>query len=145
MIKNKDLRLFSLIMLASLGGGYFIVGKHFNYSALITFLSVMVGFKVTSLAILFNSPLKKELWDIKNNVYITALHRLKSFYKFSMLFHIVAIIAILLTPKTLCFEVFNYSFHVKQLLVLPILSGVFFLFYTIFDDLLDIFTHPTNH
>ena len=59
-MKGKEMKLFIIITLLSFIGGFWIYDKTYSdYTDLITFLSIMIGFKIASLAILFNSPFKK--------------------------------------------------------------------------------------
>jgi hypothetical protein len=59
-MKGKDNIIFWIIIILSTIGGYFFFETTFKrYSDLITFLSIMIGFKITSLSVLCNSPLKK--------------------------------------------------------------------------------------
>lgn len=147
-MKGKDNILFWVIIALSSIGGYWLFDITFKrYSDLITFLSIMIGFKITSLSILFNSPLKKTLFDRKITKYGTELHRLKGFYKHSLIFEVIAVLLIFITPEVI------YSFSIKSehivigryLLILPILTGVIYCFFKVYFDLLKIFTHPTNN
>jgi hypothetical protein len=92
-MKGKDNVIFWILIILSIIGGYWVFDIKFNrYSDLITFLSIMIGFKITSLSILFNSPLKKTLFDRKIKHYGTELHRLKDFYKHSIIFEVLSVI-----------------------------------------------------
>jgi hypothetical protein len=147
-MKGKDNLIFWGIIALSTIIGYWIFNISFNrYSDLITFLSIMIGFKITSLSILFNSPLKKTLLDRKIDKYGTELHRLKDFYKHSLILEVISVLLLFVIPESF------YSFSIKSqnivigryLLVLPILTGVIFCFFKVYYDLLKIFTHPTNN
>jgi hypothetical protein len=147
-MKGNDNILFWIIIIFSTIGGYFFFETTFKrYSDLITFLSIMIGFKITSLSVLFNSPLKKTLFDKKIKKYGTELHRLKDFYKHSLVFEVVAVLLIFITPEVICsFSIKSENIVIgRYLLVLPILAGVIFCFYKVYFDLLKIFTHPTNN
>lgn len=146
-MKGKDNIQFWILIIVSFIVGYFIFDKNFKrYSDLITFLSIMIGFKITSLSILFNSPLKKILFDRKIDKYETELHRLKGFYSHSVIFEAVSIFLLFVIME----NVYSFSINTEKvilgryLLVLPILVGVMFCFFKIYDDLLEIFSHPTN-
>jgi hypothetical protein len=147
-MKGKDNILFWMLIVFSFIGGYWIFDENFKrYSDLITFLSIMIGFKITSLSILFDSPLKKTLFERKINKYETELHRLKDFYKHSLIFEVLSVLLLFVIPEFIC------SFSIKTntiilgryLLVLPIIIGVIFCFFKVYSDLLKIFTHPTNN
>lgn len=147
MMKGIDFLHFSVILILSLifGCWRYDVGYK-NYSDLITFLSIMIGFKITSLSILFNSPLKKTLFDRKIKKYMTELHRLRDYYRHSLIFEALSIVAIFIFPKQiLSFNLCGTTIIIgKYLLVLPVLLGTVFCFYKITYDLLKIFVHPTN-
>lgn len=146
-MKGKDKKWFLLLIIISFIIGYFVLSSDYKgYSDLITFLSIMIGFKITSLSILFNSPLKKTLFDRKNIYYKTELHRLRDYYKFSICFEVISLIIIfMLSTKVYTFSVENISVCLgKHLIIMPILSGTIFCFYKIYNDLLKIFAHPTN-
>lgn len=147
-MKGSDRKKMITIIIISAILGYFIIPISFDkYSDIITFLSIMVGFKITSFSLVFNSKLKKTLYDRKIKFYETELHRVKSLYKTSIYFDIISVIIIFLIPKDFCYELsikfFTLRFS-KTIFVLPILFGSLFCFKKLFEDLLRIFTYPTN-
>ncbi|MDM8568355.1 hypothetical protein QUF50_02335 [Thiotrichales bacterium HSG1] len=147
-MKGEDNISFWILLLTSTIVGYWIFDETFNrYSDMITFLSIMIGFKITSLSILFDSPLKKTLYDRKIEKYGTELHRLKNFYKHSLIFEVVSVILLFVIPENIVtIEIYAYKITIgRYLIVLPILLGVVFCFYKVYYDLLHIFTHPTNN
>lgn len=147
-MKGIDKNIFLVLMLiAFIVGHYFFSFDYVGYSDLITFLSIMVGFKITSLSILFNSPLKKTLYDRKIKNYKTELHRLKDYYKFSVIFEVVSLAAIFIIPnETISFNVRDISVQLgKYLIIMPILFGTIYCFFKVYIDLLKIFAHPTNN
>ena len=148
MMKSKDNKIFWIIIIISMIIGYWIFDVTFNrYSDIITFLSIMIGFKMTSLAILFNSPLKKTLYDRKIEGYGTELHRLKDFFEHSLVFEVISVLLLFVIPENIITkEICGHKIVLgRYLLVLPILLGVMFCFYKVYFDLLKIFTHPTNN
>lgn len=133
-MKGLDLKLFWIFIIFSFILGLLFFDKNYNdYSNIITFLSIMIGFKITSLSILFNSSLKKALYDKKNVDYKTELHRLKDFYKHSLYFEVISVTILFLIPSD-----FKYIF------VLPIIVGTIYCFYKTTTELLNIFVYPTN-
>lgn len=133
-MKGIDLKLFWLIILIAFILGYYIFDNKYNdYSNIITFLSITIGFKITSLSILFNSPLKKTLYDRKNKDYGTELHRLKDFYKHSIYFEVISVSILFLITSD-----FKYMF------IAPIILGTLYCFYKTTHELLKIFVYPTN-
>lgn len=133
-MKGLDLKLFLVFIIFSFILGLFLFDKSYaDYSNIITFLSIMIGFKITSLSILFNSSLKKVLYDKKNADYKTELHRLRDFYKHSLYFEVISVTILFLIPSE-----FKYIF------VLPIVVGTVYCFYKTTTELLNIFVYPTN-
>jgi hypothetical protein len=134
MMKGIDNKIFFAILIISFIIGFYIFNKDYkDYANIITFLSIMVGFKITSLSILFNSPLKKKLYDSRNPDYQTELHRLRDFYKHSLYFDVLSI-AIL----------FIVVCEYKYIFIFPIISGSIYCFYRLTNELLKIFVYPTN-
>lgn len=147
-MRGKDNILFWTIIALSTIAGYFVFDVSFErYSDLIIFLSIMIGFEITSLSTLFNSPLKKTLFDRKIEKYGTELHRLKDFYKHSIIFEVLSVVLLFIIPENICSIVIKSNTFVigRYLLILPILLGVVFCFYKVYNDLLKIFAHPTNN
>ena len=147
-MKGKDNIIFWILFVFSFIAGYWIFDVNFSrYSDLITFLSIMIGFKITSLSILFNSPLKKTLFDRKTKDYGTELHRLKDFYKHSIIFEVLSVVLLFIIPENICSIVIKSNTLIigRYLLVLSILIGVVFCFYKVYNDLLKIFAYPTNN
>jgi len=141
------MKWFLATLLPALLVGKYLIEPSFNsYSDMITFLSIMIGFKITSLSIIFNSPLKKTLYDRKIKLYQTELHRLKSFYQHSIYFDVISVFLIFIVPvRTYTLNISQTDIMIgKYLLVIPILVGSFFCFYKVFGDLLKIFVYPTN-
>lgn len=147
-MKGSDRKKMIIVIIISVILGYFIIPAPFdNYSDIITFLSIMVGFKITSFSLIFNSKLKKNLYDRKIKFYETELHRIKCLYETSIYFDIISVIIFFLVPKDyyceLSIKFFTLKFN-KAVLVLPILFGSLFCFKRLFEDLLRIFIYPTN-
>jgi hypothetical protein len=107
----------------------------------------MVGFKISSLAILFNSSLKIKLRENENvKPYKTELHRITDYYKHSIVFSMTSIIIIFTYPECYKIELFNGFLHLgKQSIVFPILCGSAYCLYKICNDLFRIFTFPANN
>ncbi|MFJ1323238.1 hypothetical protein ACILDT_09520 [Capnocytophaga canis] len=146
-MKGKDKQELIIIIITSILLGYFVIPFSFDgYSDIITFLSIMIGFKITSFSLVFNSKLKKLLYDRKIKNYETELHRIMYLYKASIYFEVISVIIIFIIPE-FYYEMNIRSFRLefgKNLVVLPILLGSLFCFKVLFDDLLKIFTYPTN-
>lgn len=146
-MKGIDAAIFWLIIILSLVISQFIFDKSFNrYSDVITYLSIMIGFKVASLSILYNSPLRKTLYDRKIKIYGTELHRIKDMFKYSVFFEVYSVLIVFVLPEEMIFfSFYNYDILIgRYLVILPILTGSIFCFYKIFNELLTVFSHPTN-
>lgn len=141
-MKGKDLIIFIVIEVLSIVPGYYIFRYFDSFSDLITFLSIIIGFEISSLAIIFNSPLKKALFDRKNKTYETELHRLKDYYQFSIIVSIVSICLLFCVPELhISIKTFVLT---KSILVAPILCGAIYCFYKLSLELFHIFVYPTN-
>lgn len=80
---------------------YFLSNLKFNVAVLsdiITFLSIVFGFYITSLAIFITSQYVSDLYKIvdKNNQSITLLHTLTNNYKFGLLLTLVSLVYFIL-------------------------------------------------
>ncbi|RBQ32790.1 hypothetical protein CRU92_03485 [Arcobacter sp. FW59] len=133
-MKGLDLKIFLIIIVIAFLLGYIVFDKEYDeYSNIITFLSIMIGFKITSLSIIFNSALKKSLYDRKNKDYGTELHRLKNFYKHSIYFEVSSITILFLVTS-----------EYKYIFIMPIIIGTIYCFFKTTNELLKIFVYPTN-
>ena len=67
-----------------------------NTSAVITFLSIVIGFQMTAFALLFSSDTVKRLYNTKdeNNPRLTLCHTLKNNYNY--IFSILSIIILII-------------------------------------------------
>lgn len=143
-MKGKDFCRLVVVITISLLLGLFLFDSSFNgYSDLITFLSIMIGFKISSLSILFNTPLRKALRNKECKPYRTELHRIKNYYKSAITFEVVSVALLFVYPDCLQFDCWRLHFG-KQSLVLPILAGSTYCLYKVCKDLFQIFTYPTN-
>jgi di/tricarboxylate transporter len=143
-MKNKDLFIYIGIIIISTFLGYWTCDEEFNrYSEIVTLLSIIIGFEITSLSILFNSPLKRTLYDRNIKYYKTELHRLRDLYRFSIYVSLISVLLVILLPEfslTICK---NMTIH-KCIIVLPILSSSVYCFIKLCNDLFRIFVYPTN-
>lgn len=142
-MKGRDLIWFIIIVIISLLASVFLFDNRFDmYSDLITLLSILIGFEITSLSILFNSPLKRTLYDRKIKKYKTELHRLRDFYRFTLIIELVNICIIFIVPN---FSLEIWNIHLgKNVIILPILASSIYCFYKICGDLFQIFVYPVN-
>lgn len=144
-MRNRHLRIFIYIFIISLLLGV-VLSKHLDineYDALITFLSMIVGFEIASLSIIFNSPLKKTLYDKSAKYYRTELHRLRDLYRFSIYISLFYIIVIFLTPD-FCWDIKGSVKIQKDIIVYPILLTSTYCTSVLCKDLFNIFVYPTN-
>ena len=113
---------------------------HNNFlSNLITFLSITVGFIITSISILFSSNTIKNFYnevDKEKNT-ITKLHRLKNYYNFAVLTAIISVVIALLL-----------SLFEKQIVVFHFILGVLainvYIFIIMFSLLLNLFVFENS-
>jgi len=148
MLKGDDIKEFVVLMVVSAILGTYVFDQTFKaYSDLITFLSIIIGFTITSLSILFNSPLKKAMYDQQDQEYLTKLHRLGAYYKFSLYFEVLSIFTLFVIPDIstdLDLKIITLNIG-KFTLVLPIIAGSIYCFMKVVNDLLKIFVYPTNN
>ena len=145
-MKGFDKLILFLITGLSFPLGYFIIGDTYkNYPELITFLSILIGFQITSLSILFNSKILKALYDNKIKLYRTELHRLKEYFKYSVYFGVISIFLILILKDCYSITLFKKELCLfKSILVFPIINGSIYCFYKIANELFRIFVLPRN-
>lgn len=145
-MKGKDRIFFLIIIGLSFPVGYFIVPNCYKqYSELITFLSILIGFQITAISILFNSRILNTLYDNKNKIYGTELHKLKAYFKYSINFELTAIVLMLLLPNFINFCIINKEIYLsKSLLVLPTITGSVYCFLKTSNELFRIFILPRN-
>lgn len=145
-MKSKDRNILILLLLLSIPIGYFILPKSYNqFSELITFLSILIGFQITALSILFNSRILKILYDNKNKVYRTELHRLKSYFSYSIYFEVTSIVVLLIFQDSYSYSFKNWDLSLyKSYFVLPIITGSIYCFLKISNDFFRIFVLPRN-
>lgn len=142
----KQLIKFIIGLIISAGIQYVFLGDFYLKSDLIssftTFLSIIFGFYITSLAIFVTSSYVAELYKItdQNNKSVTLLHTLVNNYKFGLIFILISILYLL----CLQFKI-NQCSEDKLLLsniyALPFLFFVLFNFwhsYKMLDDLIRI-------
>ena len=145
-MKGKDKIIFLLILIFSILTGYFIISNYYGqFSELITFLSILIGFQITSLSILFNSRILKILYINKNKYYKNELYRLKSYFSYSIHFEIISIVSLLILKDKYEFTIWNLGMvFYKSYLVLPIISGSVYCFLKISNYFFKIFILPRN-
>ena len=102
-----------------------------GYSELITFLSIMIGFKLAFVSVLFNSSIRSMLYERNDKEYYTALHRLSKQVHFAILYEFFAVVSLLLIP---C----------RFILVLPIIATSSFFFVTLVNLMFLCLTYPRN-
>lgn len=146
-MRGTDKYIFYLILIVAMICGFFVIGKDYkSFSDIITFLSIIIGFEIASLAIIFNSPIKQVLYHRSIKVYRTELHRLRDFYRFSIVINIISVLIILLIPEfNIELSFCNLSIGIcKSVLVLPILASTVYCFLRLLCELLKIFVYPIN-
>lgn len=105
--------------------------KNFDYSSLITFISIITGFQSTSFALIFTSSTVSKLYKEKDheNKQITQKHRLKNYYNYSFLWSIISVTILLLYPEYIKVFYEKYSFKIgKDALIIPIIATNIFIY-----------------
>ena len=144
-MRHKDLTIFVGLIIVSVLISLFVWNHKFSeYSEIVTFLSIIIGFEITSLSIIFNTPLKKTLYDRNNKYYKTELHRLRDFYRFSIYVCLASVVLVILIPE-FSFQLCEIVIIQKSLLVLPIMTSSVYCFLKLCNELLKIFVYPTNN
>ncbi len=104
MVK-KDRIIFGLILICSIVITIIFASNikqyKYDYSAIITFISVIVGFLCTGFSMLFNSAFIDSLYHIKDeeNKQISLKHRIKNYFLFAFKYSIVSVVVLLLYPR----------------------------------------------
>lgn len=107
---KKDKFLLLLIFMFSI-----IISKFSTFIELdeeaniIEFLSIISGFLLSAIAIIYSSPVRKIMYTIKAPNYITLWEETISLYKFTIFFCIIFILFI-----NLNFHLANVRFHIKK-------------------------------
>lgn len=105
----------------------------------ITLLSILIGFSMTSLSLLFTSNAVKDFYnDIDaENSSLTKLHRLKNYYKVSVLIEFSSVIFLLFM------SLINLN-NIFQHVILGILGIDIYLFILLFLFFLDLFVYENS-
>lgn len=144
-MRGKHLFFFICLSVVSIALGI-IFGKYINgneFDSLVTFLSIIIGFEITSLSILFNNPLKRTLYDRQIKYYRTELHRLRDLYRFSIYLSLFYIVVIFIVPNFSC-DIKYLGNIDKNVIILPILITSIYCIIVLCKDLFNIFVYPTN-
>ena len=145
MIRGKDLISYLVVFIISLLGGLLIIPCDFELvGELITFLSILYGFQLTSLSILFNSNFLNKFYDLKDKTYKNKLIRLKIYFEFNMNFILLSIFLLLVLPHRNIF-LFDFEKNIKFVFVLPILSLSLLGTFKISKTLFGLFVVPRNN
>lgn len=136
---------FWILLLLSLIGSLYIHKQYplieYNFSDLVTFLSILTGFQITAFSLLFYSKIVSNLYKINDidNPSKTLKHSLKNYYSFSLNLSILSIIFLLLIPDIL------FTVCIKKLFVIPIVLANTFMFYKTNNFLYKIFIKETTN
>lgn len=149
MIRGKDIKWILSMFIVSVIGLNFLITKDFKleFSDVTVFISIGLGFKITSLSILFNSKVLNKLYDTQNKIYQTELHKLKEYFKFSVYLDLCLILfSILIVDfnKTFVFLGEIYFFISKSSLVICLIILSIYKFSLIFNLLMKVFVYPRN-
>ncbi len=114
--------------------------KFNNYPDMVTFLSIISGFYLTSIALLFTSSIRSLLYKSDNKIYGTELHRLRYYFQDAFYFNILPIVMLIVLPSTVTVNIFIIH---KYYLVLPIIFVNVYGLYRISDVLFHTFSLPS--
>jgi hypothetical protein len=143
-MRGKDLFYFIFWFVAPLSVQSFYCPT-IEVSDVITFLSIIIGFQATSLSIIFNSKILNQLFISPDSLYRTQLHRLSSYYKFSIIFESLCVVGLLISGQSLIITKFGLTLHIEKNWLIPsILFGTLYCMYKIGNDLFKIFELPRN-
>lgn len=143
-MKGRDLFYFIFWLVLPLIGTYFYCPA-INVSDAITFLSIIVGFQITSLSIIFNSKILHQLFSLPDRLYRTQLHRLSTYYKFAIIFESLSVIFLLIAGEAFSINKFGLIIHFnKNCIATSILFGTLYCMYKVGTDLFTIFELPRN-
>lgn len=141
--KTIDKVFWSVLLVVGVASSFYWYWRETfdGYSDLITFLSIMIGFKLTFISVLFGSPLRRILHDTKDLQYHTKLHRLSSMVKKSLYFEFGSILALFVVPDAAV--LFGLPVG-RYLLIGPILWIAGYNFYRLCELFFECFVFPTN-
>ena len=98
-LSKKDRNVSLIVVVACLLVSYF--SRSFFYiktESIITILTVIIGFILSAIAIIFSSSLRKELYDQKSKGYESLWHRLISICYIIFIFNLLFVGAIAILP-----------------------------------------------
>ncbi len=113
-----------------------------------TFLSITIGYQVTSVAVLFNSKILYLLHESPDEVYPSKLHRLAFYYKNSIMFSLFYLFITIFVSDNIL-----YSKYINNYITINIRKSIFFpaMFFSISyffiratNIFFEIFTIPRN-
>lgn len=133
---NRKVKLFFLATSnVMLGVVSYLIWRRIEfegYSELITFLSIMIGFKLTFVSVIFNSSIREILYKHDDSEYYTALHRLAKDLKSALFYEFFAIVTMLI------FQPFRHVF------ILPVLVTSGYYFVSLVNTFFLCLTYPRN-
>ena len=98
-LSKKDRRIFWSTIIICLISSYCLKSIFFaNNEFIITILTVIIGFILSAIAIIFSSSLRKELYDQKSKGYESLWHRLISICYRIFIFNLLFVGAIAVLP-----------------------------------------------
>ena len=132
MIKKHNIILLLVVIFSFISNIFYDIGNFQDYSAIVTYLSILTGFFMAAFSSIFSSKVVLSLYTIKDseNPSITLKHRLKNYFLFSFDFAICSILFMLLFPDTVKLPFVGYIIT-KREFVIPILLSNSVLYYFI--------------
>ena len=145
IMKDKKENIHFMIFLGiSILIGIIVDFSFLNESDFIVFISIILGFQITSVSILFNSRILLLFYNAKDSKYTNKLNRLASYYKSSIFFGFVSVVFVLfINPTWICLNLKYFSITKSSFYLLFFISPMFW-FYKTTKLFFDIFVTPRN-
>ena len=136
--------IYIICVLLGFAGNLTLGEDYSGYSEVILFVSVIIGFQTTALVIIFSSPLKRDLWNLKNERHGTELHRLAFDFRVAFAVNIIMVFSLIALPVELQTDLEFTNVRWKTFFVFPALSIAAATFWIMLNRLLRLLVIPTN-
>ena len=109
-INDKIILIISSIILFILS--IFVIDFSFvKISDLTVFISIIIGYQITSISILFNSKILSVLHKEQDNVYVNTLNRIAYYYQHSILWGITFVLYLIFLDEDL------FMFNINNIII----------------------------
>lgn len=148
-ISNKELYrvfiIFTCLFIITVFLTYF--GINFNFvkaSDLIVFLSITIGYQITSMSVLYNSKILKNMYDTRDKDYRNKLIKIAVYYKYSIYFGILFIAMLIFISDNFQMTPFNKYIINKSCIMPSIFFSIAYLLIKSSSMFFKIFILPRN-